>query len=62
MNGPNWAKAPDCADSTCVEVAMLPDGRWGMRDSKDPAGEVLAFSGVDWAALAAAAKNGELRF
>jgi hypothetical protein len=50
----NWRKSSrstggdDQAD--CVEVAELP-GRVAMRDSKDPAGPVLAFTHAQWQAF-----------
>jgi hypothetical protein len=37
-------------DCPCVEVAELP-GRVAMRDSKDPAGPVLAFTHTAWRAF-----------
>ncbi len=38
------------AEGACVEVAELP-GRVAMRDSKDPAGPVLAFTHTAWRAF-----------
>lgn len=37
----------------CVECALLPDAV-AVRDSKDPAGSVLTFTGSQWAAFVAA--------
>jgi Domain of unknown function (DUF397) len=37
-------------DGDCVEVAEL-SGRVAMRDSKDPAGPVLAFTSTEWRAF-----------
>jgi hypothetical protein len=45
-----WRKSLSCPNSaTCVEVAELPDGGYGMRDGKDPDGPVLTFSRPEWA-------------
>ncbi|MGH3871078.1 MAG: DUF397 domain-containing protein [Pseudonocardiaceae bacterium] len=45
-------------DGACVEVAELP-GRVAMRDSKDPAGPVLAFTGAEWRAFVGGVRTGE---
>jgi hypothetical protein len=42
----------------CVEVAMRP-GTVGLRDSKDPASPVLAFTPSEWAAFIGGVKAGE---
>jgi hypothetical protein len=45
-----WRKSSrsnDGGEGACVEVAELPD-RVAMRDSKDPAGPVLAFTHAEW--------------
>lgn len=39
----------------CVEVAVLPDGRVAVRDSKDPAGPALVFAAAAFTAFTAAA-------
>jgi hypothetical protein len=36
--------------SSCVEIAVLPNGV-AVRDSKDPDGPVLRFSGAEWRAF-----------
>jgi hypothetical protein len=47
-----WKKASaSYANGDCVEVASLPDGRIGIRDSKDPDGPVLRFSASEWLAF-----------
>jgi hypothetical protein len=47
-----WKKASaSYANGDCVEVASLPDGRVGLRDSKDPDGPVLQFSASEWRAF-----------
>ncbi len=44
-----WIKSSYSADQgECVEVATLPDGGRAVRDSKDPAGGVLRFTGTAW--------------
>ncbi|WP_458690761.1 DUF397 domain-containing protein [Nocardia tengchongensis] len=40
------AKSPNA--DTCVEIAHLSTGAAGVRDSKDPAGPALVFSGEQW--------------
>ncbi len=44
--------------AACVEVAELPD-RVAMRDSKDPAGPVLAFTRTEWRAFLGSIRAGE---
>ncbi|MGH3997866.1 MAG: DUF397 domain-containing protein [Pseudonocardiaceae bacterium] len=46
-------------DGACVEIAELPD-RVAMRDSKDPAGPVLAFSDAEWRVFLGSVRTGEL--
>ena len=43
----------------CVEVAVLDDGRYAVRDSKNPRGGVLIFSPSEWAAFTAGVRDGE---
>ncbi|MGQ0717441.1 MAG: DUF397 domain-containing protein [Pseudonocardiales bacterium] len=42
----------------CVEVAEFPD-QVAMRDSKDPAGPVLAFTRAEWRAFLGGIRIGE---
>ncbi len=42
----------------CVEVAVAAGGIL-VRDSKDPAGPVLAFTGGEWDAFLAGVRDGE---
>ncbi|WTR19335.1 DUF397 domain-containing protein [Streptomyces sp. NBC_00138] len=42
----------------CVEVAPV-DGRVAARDSKNPAGPALVFSGSEWAAFVSGVAAGE---
>jgi Domain of unknown function (DUF397) len=43
--------------TNCVEVAKLP-GQVAMRDSKDPAGPVLAFTRAGWRAFLSSVRIG----
>jgi hypothetical protein len=57
---PTWVKSSfSFANGDCVEVASLPDGHIGVRDSKDTAGPVLRFTSSEWQAFVAGARNGE---
>ncbi len=42
----------------CVEVAGLPMGRVGVRDSKDPGGPVLIFTHAAWEVFVRAVRGG----
>jgi Domain of unknown function (DUF397) len=60
MNDLSWTKSSlSHANGNCVEVADLPDGQVGMRDSKDVSGPVLLFSPEEWHAFLHGARNGE---
>jgi hypothetical protein len=56
-----WRKStlsgPD--GGNCVEVAELPGGRRGIRDSKNPTGPVLIFTPGEWTAFIEGVKIGE---
>ena len=55
-----WIKSSlSRAQGSCVELASLPDGGVGVRDSKDPSGPVLRFTPDEWRAFLAGARNGE---
>jgi Domain of unknown function (DUF397) len=57
---PVWIKSSfSFANGDCVEVASLPDGGIGVRDSKDSAGPVLRFTRAEWRAFVAGAQHGE---
>jgi hypothetical protein len=47
------------ANGDCVEVADLPDGGVGVRDSRDPDGLVLQFTPDEWSAFIGRTRNGE---
>jgi Domain of unknown function (DUF397) len=60
MQDAQWVKASRClANGNCVEVATLPDGMIGIRDSKNPDGPVLRFTPDEWNAFLADALRGE---
>ncbi len=54
MNNLNWVKSSYSGgqSANCVEIAVLPDGRRAVRDSKDPGGAVLVLTPAQWRALA----------
>lgn len=53
-----WRRASRCANGECVEVGSR-DNLILLRDSKEPAGAVLAYSQEDWIAFVTAVKAGE---
>jgi hypothetical protein len=56
----SWIKSSfSFSNSNCVEVASLPNGGVGVRDSKDPSGPVLRFTPGEWHAFLGGAQNGE---
>ena len=55
-----WIKSSlSFANGNCVEVASLPDGVVGVRDSKDVTGPVLRFTPDEWHAFVGGVLNGE---
>ena len=59
-SGPRWIKSSlSFANNNCVEVARLPDGQIGVRDSKNPEGAILRFTSAGWQAFLAGARRGE---
>lgn len=57
---PSWLKSSfSFANGNCVEVADLPGGHVGVRDSKDPHGLVLRFTPGEWHAFIGGVRNGE---
>jgi len=56
----NWHKSTFSApNGDCVEVADLEGGGRAVRDSKDPAGRVLAFTASEWEAFTNGVRAGE---
>jgi hypothetical protein len=56
----HWTKSSlSFANSNCVEVADLPGGSIGVRDSKDTSGPVLHFTPDEWHAFVGGVRNGE---
>jgi Domain of unknown function (DUF397) len=55
-----WVKSSlSFSNGNCVEVASLPEGGIGVRDSKDSAGPVLRFTPDEWNAFLGGVRNGE---
>jgi hypothetical protein len=55
-----WAKSSrSFSNGNCVEVAELPGGSVGVRNSRDPEGPVLRFTHGEWNAFLAGARLGE---
>jgi Domain of unknown function (DUF397) len=56
----HWFKSSlSFSNSNCVEVASLPDGEIGVRDSKDVEGPVLRFTSDEWRAFVGGVRSGE---
>ena len=55
-----WIKSSlSYAAGNCVEVASLPGGQIGIRNSRDTGGPVLAFTPDEWRAFLGGVRNGE---
>jgi hypothetical protein len=55
-----WIKSSlSYANSNCVEVAVLPGGEIGVRDSKHPGAAVLRFTPDEWRAFLGGVQAGE---
>jgi hypothetical protein len=58
-----WTKSSlSHANGNCVEIADLPGGQVGMRDSKDVTGPVLGIPASEWKAFLRGIRNGEFDF
>jgi Domain of unknown function (DUF397) len=59
-SGSFWIKSSlSYANGNCVEVASLPGGEIGVRDSRDSSGPVLRFTSEEWHAFLGGVRNGE---
>ena len=59
-SGSYWIKSSlSYANGNCVEVASLPGGTIGVRNSRDSAGPVLRFTPREWHAFLGGVRNGE---
>jgi uncharacterized protein DUF397 len=59
-SGSYWIKSSlSYANGNCVEVASLPGGEIGVRNSRESGGPVLRFTSDEWHAFIGGAKNGE---
>ena len=55
-----WVKSSlSFSNGNCVEVASLPAGEIGVRNSRDPDGPVLRFRPAEWHAFVGRARLGE---
>ncbi|MBF6329967.1 DUF397 domain-containing protein [Nocardia transvalensis] len=56
-----WFKSSrSSGGSECVEIAHLPQGMVGVRDSKNPTGPALIFTPTEWDAFTATLQTGRL--
>lgn len=61
LSNATWRKSSRSnggGNADCVEIAELPD-RIALRDSKHPAGPVLAFSSDQWRAFVGGIRTGQ---
>jgi hypothetical protein len=61
LRAATWTKSSYSGSNggNCVEVAELPRGRRGVRDSKNSTGPALVFNTGEWDAFISGVKNGE---
>ena len=58
--GLSWVKSSlSFSNGNCVEVAALPGGGVGVRNSRDMDGQVLRFTQAEWQAFLGGARLGE---
>ncbi|MGD0065895.1 MAG: DUF397 domain-containing protein [Streptosporangiaceae bacterium] len=59
-SGSHWVKSSlSFSNGNCVEVASLPDGGIGVRNSRDSEGAVLQFTPDEWHAFIGGVRKGE---
>ncbi len=58
MSVSEYRRSSFCGESTCVEVALRPDGV-RVRDGKSVGGPELQFTSAEWAAFVTGVKHGE---
>jgi len=59
-SGFEWVKSSlSFANGNCVEVASLPGGEIGVRNSRQSEGAVLRFTSDEWHAFLGGVRNGE---
>ena len=59
-SGFHWVKSSlSFSNGNCVEVAGLPEGEIGVRNSRDAEGAVLRFTSDEWHAFLGGVRNGE---
>lgn len=59
-SGYDWVKSSlSFSNGNCVEVANLPHGEIGVRNSRDAQGAVLRFTPDEWHAFLGGVRNGE---
>ncbi len=59
-SGFDWVKSSlSFSNGNCVEVAGLPGGEVGVRNSRDSGGAVLRFTSDEWHAFLGGVRNGE---
>lgn len=55
-----WIKSSwSFANGNCIEVAQLPGGQVGVRDSKNPDGPIVRFTRGAWSAFVAGVRASE---
>ncbi|MEV6325224.1 DUF397 domain-containing protein [Nocardia sp. NPDC051787] len=60
LSGVDWFKSSYSeTGGQCVEVAWLPGGDIGVRDSKNPTGPALVFTPGEWDAFTVGVNDGE---
>ena len=59
-SGPKWVKSSlSFSNGNCVEVANLPNGEVGVRNSRNATGPVLRFTPGEWHAFLGGVRSGE---